>query len=333
MGRIRREKSIGYSGKVSLLSEYGDTALRILQKNMGAGKNESILIVTDRLLLNLAGEFFSAAQKITKKARLITIGIPKAHGAEPHPDIARMMARHDVSLLITTRSLSHTTARKSASRKGARIASMPGLTRGMFKTALSENPLKIKSINERLIKRLKHKKTVHITAKSGTDITFSLKRRSWLSDHGIYTKRESFGNLPAGEVFIAPNEGKTNGVYVIDASVGGLGKVDKPITITVKDGHAVSIAGGRIARRYSSLIKNRKYSSIAEMGIGTNGRAKITGDVLEDEKVKGTCHIALGNNIHFGGEVDVPFHVDGVIRNPTIEADGSLIMKDGKLCL
>jgi leucyl aminopeptidase (aminopeptidase T) len=45
----------------------------------------------------------------------------------------------------------------------------------------------------------------------------------------------------------------------------------------------------------------------------------------------GTCHIAFGNNKHFGGKVDVPFHVDFVIKNPTIYAGSSLMMKDGKI--
>ena len=73
------------------------------------------------------------------------------------------------------------------------------------------------------------------------------------------------------------------------------------------------------------------YKNTAEIGIGTNYRAKITGNVLEDEKAAGTCHIAFGNNKHFGGKVDVPFHVDFVIKKPAIYADGLLLIKDGKI--
>ena len=156
------------------------------------------------------------------------------------------------------------------------------------------------------------------------------ERRKWIGDDGIYTKKGSFGNLPAGEVFIAPLENKTNGTIIVDASVGGIGKVDKNIRIDIKDGFIDNIAGGKIAKSFKRLLKNKLYKNVAELGIGTNYKAKITGEVLEDEKVFGTCHIAFGNNRHFGGTVDVPFHVDFVIRNPTIYADGILIMDEGK---
>ena len=147
---------------------------------------------------------------------------------------------------------------------------------------------------------------------------------------GFTQKKSSFGNLPAGEIFIAPLEGKTNGKIICDASVGGLGKVDKNIEIKIENGFISKIAGGIIAKNFQFLLKNKLYKNVAELGIGTNPKAKITGEVLEDEKVMGTCHIAFGNNKHFGGKVDVPFHVDFVIRKPTIYADGILIIKDGK---
>ena len=154
-----------------------------------------------------------------------------------------------------------------------------------------------------------------------------MKGRKWKPDDGIYTKKSAFGNLPAGEIFIAPLEGKTNGKIVCDASVGGLGKVDKNVEIIVKDGFIESVRGGKTANQFEKLLKNKLYRNVAELGIGTNPKAKITGEVLEDEKIMGTCHIAFGNNKHFGGKVDVPFHVDFVIRNPTIYADNILIIK------
>ena len=70
--------------------------------------------------------------------------------------------------------------------------------------------------------------------------------------------------------------------------------------------------------------------NIAEIGIGTNPKARVIGNILEDEKVFGTVHIAIGNNLSFGGSVDVPLHVDGIILNPTLEADGEVLIKDGK---
>ena len=71
---------------------------------------------------------------------------------------------------------------------------------------------------------------------------------------------------------------------------------------------------------------------VAELGIGLNPKAKVTGNILEDEKVIGTAHIAVGNNLSYGGDNDVPLHLDGVITRPDIYADGKKLMQKGRFC-
>ena len=303
----------------------------ILSKCMGLKNSESCLVVSDFLLKDIGFSLFRNSLNMTKKSKIVFIPIPKAHGCEPPKDTAKQMLKHDVSLLATTKSLSHTKARKNASKNGARIASMPGITKDMMERALNVDFNKIRKLNQKLISILKNKKSVKITTKKGTDIKFFVKTRKWTGDDGIYTNKGSFGNLPAGEVFIAPLEYKTNGIIIADASVGGLGMADKQIKIQVKDGFIKRIEGGKIAKNFEGLLKNKLYRNVAELGIGTNPRAMIKGEVLEDEKVFGTCHIAFGNNKHFGGNIDVPFHIDFVVRKPTIYADNVLIMKEGKM--
>ena len=303
----------------------------ILKHCMNLRNNESCLIVTDSKLKNIGNALYKNSLKITKKSKIIPTTIPKAHGEEPPQKIADEMLKHDVILMPTTKSLSHTRARENAIKTGARIASMPGITKDTMQRALNINFNKIKAINERLISKLKNKSNIKITTKLGTKVEFEIKNRKWMSDDGIiYNKKRAFGNLPGGEIFIAPLEGKANGTIIVDASVGGLGKVDKNIKINVKNGFIEKIKGGKTAIQFKKSLKNKLYKNVAELGIGTNYKAKITGNVLEDEKVAGTCHIAFGNNKHFGGKVDVPFHVDVVIKKPTIYAGGVLIMKEGK---
>jgi leucyl aminopeptidase (aminopeptidase T) len=65
--------------------------------------------------------------------------------------------------------------------------------------------------------------------------------------------------------------------------------------------------------------------------LGLNDRAVLSGLVLEDEKVLGTVHIALGDNSTFGGTVEVPSHLDGVLLNPTLWLDGKKILEQGRL--
>ena len=303
----------------------------ILNQCMALKSTESCLIITDSKLKSIGFELFKSTIKITKRVKLITIPIPETHGSEPPVKVAKEMLNYDVVLIPTTKSLSHTKARKNASSKGARIASMPGITTDIMNRALNVDFNKIKKYNNFLISRLKNCSQVNIKTKNGTNVTFFVKNRKWVSDDGIYTKKGAFGNLPAGEVFIAPLEEKTNGTIVCDASVGSLGKVDKNIKIKMDNGFIAEMKGGKIAKQFEKLLKNKLYRNVAELGIGTNYKANITGNVLEDEKVAGTCHIAFGNNIHFGGKIDVPFHVDFVVRKPTIYGDDLLLMKEGRL--
>jgi len=309
-----------------------DKSCKIILKDcMNLKKNESCLIVTDKKLKLIGNSLYKNSLKITEKLKLILTTIPKNHGAEPPKYVADEMLKYDVILMPTTKSLSHTKARENASKKGARITSMPGITINMMKRALNVDFNKIKQYNKQLISTLKNKNKIKITTKKGTNIEFYKKGRKWIGDDGIYTKKGAFGNLPAGEVFIAPLEGKTNGTIIVDASVSGLGKVDKNIIIAVKDGFIVDVNGGLVAKSFKKSLKNKLYKNVAELGIGTNYKAKVSGEVLEDEKILGTCHIAFGNNKHFGGKIDVPFHVDVVVKNPTIYSDNVLIMKNGRI--
>ncbi len=105
------------------------------------------------------------------------------------------------------------------------------------------------------------------------------------------------------------------------------------IKIEVKNGFATGITGGKSAKKLVKMLApfGRKGRNIAEIGIGTNDKAKLSGLILEDEKVLGTAHIALGNNLSMGGNVSVGIHLDGVIKKPDIWFDNKQIMKKGKL--
>ena len=302
----------------------------VLRKCLDLKKNEKLLVVTDSKLYDIAKMLFDEGRRIAKDVKLIRIPIPKVHGTEPSKKTAKEMLKYDVELLITTKSLSHTKARKNACDKGARIVTMPGITKDVIGRALDISYRELRERNRKLMKILTKGKEIKITTKKGTDLVMNIKGRKCFDDNGIYNKKGSFGNLPSGEVAVAPVEGTTNGVYVVDASFGGFGKLKNPLKIKVKNGYAIEIKGYK-AKSIEKHLKNKKYRNIAEFGIGTNPKAKVNGCVLEDEKVIGTAHIALGNNISLGGKVSVPLHLDGVIKKPTVWVDKKKIMDKGKL--
>ena len=305
-------------------------AANVLKNCMNVKKNEKVLIVTDSKLFRIGKVFLNKSEKITKSADLIKIPVPEVSGTEPPKKTAKLMLNYDVILGITSRSISHTKARKNASNKGARIATMPGITEEVIKRTLIVDYKKIKEKNLKLIRKLKKGNIVRVKTKKGTDISLKIHRKIWFNDSGIYTKRKDFGNLPAGEVGFMPSEGKTNGIMVVDGSIGGLRLVDKDTYLIVKDGFAVEIKGSKAAKKLEKQLKNKQYKNIAEFAFGTHPKAKITGVTLEDEKVLGTVHIALGNNKSYGGTVSVPFHVDCIIKNPDVFVDNKQVMKKGK---
>lgn len=305
----------------------------VLKNCLCLKKNEKLLIVTDSKLYNIAKIFFDVAKKITNNAALIKIPISNVHGTEPSKDVAKEMLKYDVELLITTNSLSHTKARQAATKAGARIASMPGINEDVAKRTLVMDCKKLKEENNVLIKKLKKGRILRVTTKKGTDISLKIFNKKWFDDSGVYSRKKDFGNLPAGEVSFMPAKGKSEGVFVVDGSIGGLGLVDKPVKIFVENGYVTRVLGGKTAKRLERSLITRKHRNIAECSLGTNPNAKITGVVLEDEKVKGTIHIAMGNNQSYGGSVGVPFHVDCVIKNPNVFIDGKRVMTNGKFVI
>ncbi len=88
-----------------------------------------------------------------------------------------------------------------------------------------------------------------------------------------------------------------------------------------------------IDKKNIKSIKNKDVYNIAEFAVGLNNKAKIIGNILEDEKVYGTAHVALGNNKSYGGKIDVPIHLDGVFDKPTVFIDNKKIMDNGKLII
>jgi len=98
---------------------------------------------------------------------------------------------------------------------------------------------------------------------------------------------------------------------------------------------AVSFKGGAQAKELNKMLTKvgENAKAVAEFGIGTNPKAKICGLILEDEKVLGTVHIAFGNNISMGGSIDVPIHIDCIIKSPSFAIDGKPIMENGKFII
>ncbi|WP_244266956.1 aminopeptidase [Moorella stamsii] len=315
--------------------ELKEIARRALVECMALQNNETALVVTDGTVPEVAGAFWQAARELTREAIWMEFQPRSRHGEEPPAAVAASMTAADVLLLPTSRSLSHTRARRKACETGARVASMPMITTEMMARALAVDYEAMRSLTRKYVEVLTASGVARVTSPGGTDITMELKGRIGFMDAGELQQRGASGNLPAGEAYIAPLEGSAEGVVVLDGSLAGWGRLEEPIIIEVKEGLAVRVEGGEAARwLWESLTKcGEAGTALAELGIGTNEKAIVSGNILEDEKAIGTVHIAFGDNKGFGGKVEAGIHLDGLILKPTVEVDGEVVIKEGRLLL
>jgi leucyl aminopeptidase (aminopeptidase T) len=112
--------------------------------------------------------------------------------------------------------------------------------------------------------------------------------------------------------------------------------VDEPVTLQVEAGFVRNISGGRTAQEFTSLLESYNdpnVYNIAEMGIGTNEKAELSGMLIEDERILGAFHFGIGKSLNIGGTVDAPFHTDGMILKPNVYVDGQLVVEDGKILI
>lgn len=334
----RMARNIGFIKRVSsLFKSKLDKAISIIvTKNLAVKKEEGLLIVYDSKKVMIAKRFLKIAQLLVEKVDSIKMPILKVNGQEPSKEVAKKMLKYDTIIIVTSKSLSHTKARRDATEKGIRIASMPGITETILRRSIDIDYVLLKNDTKKLVALLNKAKKIRIKSVFGTDISFDVNlRKGHGLSAGIYSKKGKWGNLPEGEAFIAPIEGSASGHFVVDGSIAGFGKLGHPVIFFVENGEVVKITDGKKPPQIEKVLDSTGKGSrnIAEFGIGLNKKAKVTGIVLEDEKAYGTCHIALGNNIGFGGKVDVPLHIDCVMRKPIIYFDGKMIIKKGKLIL
>ena len=173
--------------------------------------------------------------------------------------------------------------------------------------------------------------TCRATSAEGTDLVLGLEGRTAISDDGDLRAGAAWGNLPAGEAFLAPVESSSEGTIVFDGSLAGYGMLREPVSVTVAGGRAVGADGEAADWLLDTLDAGGPDGRVlAELGIGTNPRAIVTGSILEDEKAVGTAHVAFGTNVSFGGTNLAAVHIDGVLLRPTIELDRRRFLEYGR---
>lgn len=203
-----------------------------------------------------------------------------------------------------------------------RMGHSPGIDEDM----MTAGPLNVDyrimlEASRRLRAGFKGADAVRLTTPAGTNLTLDLRGRWFVDD--LKATCEAGANLPCGEVYCAPVETGAEGVLVVDGCFGSHGKVPSPVAIIVQGGRVVDVTGDHpgVVKTINELMDTDQGSrTIAELGIGLNPGARLTGRMLEAEKANHTAHVAFGDNEGLpGGLGRSRMHVDYLVLNPTIE--------------
>ena len=303
---------------------------------------EPVLIVTDPESSAIGRALYEAAAEVTDRTLMMMMPTSHKKGSEPPDYVAELMRKQDVVILATKSSLTHTKARINASRTGrTRIISMPGINENMFSIGgMTADYNALQKEISGLTSIFRRKRDVRVTSPGGTDIRFSIGAKWRTDDNGICNRPGQVMNLPSGRVFVFPKEETMNGIIVIDGSWEG-NLIQEPIIMEVENGIVTNISESEISEKINSIFaevskplnksKAALVKTVAEFGFGMNSRAKVVGNLLEDQVVRGAAHFVLGDNSAYGGKNNIGLQMRGVILKPTIELQDIDLVKDGKI--
>jgi len=314
------------------MSDLDRAVQTVVRRCLNIQPDEDVVVVVDEPLQDLCEKLRTAAQQSGADA-VLTVMSPRAtDGSEPPAPVAEALAACDVFIAPASRSLSHTLARKRASEGGARGATMPHVTADMLARLMSIDFDRLRSRSHAIADLLDKGTEAHVTCPRGTDLRLDLRGRQGIADDGDLTARGAFGNLPCGEGFIAPAGGEGT-MYARSIAAIGLTR-GHPAKLTVENGHLTAATGPEGEQLLGILREHGDAgTNLAELGVGTNDRATLTGNVLEDEKILGSVHVAFGASIAIGGTVSVPIHLDCVVTEATLEIDGTRVLDEGRFVL
>ncbi|TFG30876.1 hypothetical protein EU528_07630 [Candidatus Thorarchaeota archaeon] len=331
-------------------------AANALESVLEARPGESILIVTDDVRVDVAKAFAQGAVNLGLWTRMVVLETEEGvfRKAPPKHLVEMINAPNPPDIFVNTlRGMAEETPFRIATikletRKGrSRLGHCPGitmdmLTEGALSLSRDENA-EMQSVARTLLSFLQDVDSVHVTAPAGSDFTLNVKGRTWFSDTFINWKDMKWMNLPTGEVLVGPIETGMQGTLVCDLAVGGIGPLNSPIYLVVKDGKVEKVEGNdkkAVQKVLDTQATDTMAKHVGEFAFGLNPKARIVEEFLESEKVGSAIHVAFGSNIDYPGVVanNSATHQDFLVDKPTVVitySDGRTrtIMENGKIKL
>jgi leucyl aminopeptidase (aminopeptidase T) len=305
-------------------------ALRVLATTCaGVEPGERALIVTDTAADPDIGAALGGVLR-TLGAEVVTIEYPPADlpGDEPPGSVGAAMQQADVIFELTSVFVGSCPARRQACEAGARYLTVPGLT---WQTLRRHGPFSAEfgALGEwaqRLAARFDDASEFRLTSPLGTDLRGSFAGRRGRPLWGIANEPGGYAAPPDIEVGASPVEGSAEGTVVVDGSLLFLGpdQLGSPVELRFAEGRLTGANGAEAWRLTDALERSgdERMWNLAEVSIGLNPRSRAGGSALELEGIVGGAHVAVGNNVAYGGSVDARSHIDCVLLQATLELDG-----------
>lgn len=302
-------------------------ARSLVETSLGLKEGEVAAVLVDEGALDPGRALVDACRAAGAAAFLVVVDVP-ADGAEPPEAVVAAMVECDAAILATTRSLSHTAARREATRAGTRVVSVPGITAAMLDAgALTADHGEVEEAMAQAHRRLRKAEVLRLTAPGGTDLTLGVGGHWITGDTGRCLRRGAFATFPAGELLVAAVEGSAEGTLVADVYLHAF--LRRAATATVREGYAVRVDGASGAEEAMDAA-GREGRHLSRLGLGFNAQASASATPLEATKALGALHVGFGDNTSLGGAVACGVQVEAVAKGVSVEADGETVLERGR---
>lgn len=314
-------------------SEAAQNALKCV---LEAKKNDSVVIFCDDTRAPIGKAFERGALNLKLKTNLVMLEtVPNVFRKELTPIIVENVIDEHADIYINLfRGIREETPfrikliHNETSDHKTRLGHCPGVTIDMLTEgalALSvEEHTEMQEFAQKLMQTLKEATQLNIITPAGTRLDFSVEGRSFFTDTMMDWKLMKWMNLPTGEVIVGPVEDSLNGTLVCDLAIGGIGPIEAPVTLHIKNGQVQAVASETVdvvRRVQASLETDTMAKFVGEFAFGINPKARAVEEFLETEKIFGTVHIAFGDNIDYpGGKNTSSNHMDFLMDKPTVKA-------------
>jgi hypothetical protein len=295
-------------------------SLRVLATTCaGIAAGERALIVTDTGAdVEITGSMARVLRALG--AEVVTVEYPPADlpGDEPPAAVSAAMLEADVIFELTSVFVGSCPARRAACEKGARYLTVPGLT---WTTLRPGGPFAadFHSLGGRATE-------FELKSFVGTSLRGSFEGRRGRPLWGIADRPGGYAAPPDVEVGASPVEGSSEGTVVVDGSLLFLGpdQLASPVELRFGSGRLVDVTGPEAWRLADALERSgdERMWTLAEVSIGLNPHSRPGGSALELEGIVGGAHVAVGNNVAYGGSNDARSHVDCALLAATLTLDG-----------